>query len=143
MDHLPGPVLPARELTGNCTILLIDDDEFLLVSTRALIERMGFTLLTAMDGVEAVEVFQQHRGEIGCVITDLTMPRMDGWETLTALRRLDPTLPVILSSGYDKAQVMSGSHPDQPQGFLGKPYGLQQLRNAINHALAVSERSVT
>lgn len=130
-----GSQAPAPEAAG--TLLLVDDDEFLLMATGALIERMGFTLLTAKDGVEAVEVFRQHRTEIRVVITDLTMPRMDGWKTLTALRRIEPALPVILTSGYDKAQVLSGEHSDLPQAFLGKPFGLQQLRDALGQVLAV------
>ena len=79
---------------------------------------MGFTLLTARDGIEALEVFRQHREDICCVITDLTMPRMDGWETLAALRQLQPTLPVILASGYDKGQVMAAARAERPQACL-------------------------
>lgn len=117
------------------TLLLVDDDGFLLESTGAMVELMGFTLITARDGVEALEVFQQHRGDIRCVITDLTMPRMDGWETLAALRHLQPTLPVILASGYDKGHVMAGARVERPQAFLSKPFGLRQLREAVDQAL--------
>lgn len=133
--HSPTPETQDANLACHGTLLLVDDDAFLLESTGAMIERMGFTLLTAKDGVEAVEVFRRHKDEIRCVITDLTMPRMDGWETLTALRQLEPKLPVILASGYDKGQVMSNSHPDRPQAFLGKPFGRQQLREALAQAL--------
>ena len=128
--------------TGNGTILVVDDDAMLLESTGAMIERMGFTVLAAKDGIEAVEVFRQHMDEIRCVLTDLTMPRMDGWETLTALRRLAPALPVILASGYGKAQVLSGAHPDRPQVFLEKPFGLQRLRDALGQALAVHDEGI-
>jgi len=121
------------EATG--TVLLVDDDALLLESTGAMIERLGFKVLTARDGLEALDVFRQHSEEIRCVLTDLTMPRMDGWETLTALRQLEPALPVILASGYGKSQVMSGTHTDQPQVFLNKPYGLQQVREALAQAL--------
>lgn len=118
------------------TVLLVDDDEDLLLSTAEMIGMLGHTALTAKDGIEAVEVFRRHRDQINCVITDLTMPRMDGWATLAALRQLEPSLPVILTSGYDKAQVMSGSHLEHPQGFLGKPYGLQDLRGVLEQAMA-------
>ena len=63
------------------------------------------------------------------------MPRMDGWETLDALRKLQPGNPVILSSGYDKAHVMEGDHLELPQAFLTKPYNLEGLRHAISQAL--------
>jgi two-component system, cell cycle sensor histidine kinase and response regulator CckA len=128
-----GSGAPRPETGG--TILLVDDDDMLLLSTGALLEMMGFGLLTARDGAEAVEVFRRHRDEIRCVITDLTMPRMTGWETLTALRQLDPTLPVVLMSGYNRAQVMSRARAERPQAFLGKPFSLEQLGEALDQAL--------
>jgi CheY-like chemotaxis protein len=66
-------------------------------------------VLTAKDGLEAVEVFRQHQAEIRCVLTDLAMPRLDGWGLLSALHQIAPNLPVILASGYDKAQVLAGN----------------------------------
>lgn len=120
------------------TILLVDDDEMLLMSTGTLIDMLGFTLLTAKDGIEAMEVFHQHQAEIRCVITDLTMPRLDGWGLLAALLKLDQNLPVILASGYDKTQVLAGGHTDRPQAFLSKPFDLEQLRDALCLALVTS-----
>jgi len=143
MPRLPENLILAPEPKGGGPILLVDDDQLLLESTGALIEMMGFTLLTANDGVEAVEVFRQHQDEIRCVITDLTMPRMDGWGALAALRQLKPTVPVILTSGYDRAEVLSGAHPVRPDAFLGKPFGLKQLQNTINQVLAVSQGDET
>jgi CheY-like chemotaxis protein len=55
------------------------------------------------------------------------MPRMNGWDTLVALHKLSPNIPMILSSGYDEAQVMAGEHPKLPNAFLGKPYQLKGL----------------
>jgi PAS domain S-box-containing protein len=131
----PEPGVSASVPPDGGTILLVDDDEMLLATTPAMIMALGFAVLTAKDGHEAVEVFRQHRAGIRCVITDLTMPRMDGWETLAALRELDPALPVILASGYDRAQVLSSSHPDRPQAFLSKPFDVRQLRDALGQAL--------
>ena len=126
----------APALSGGGTLLVVEDDDMLLLATGALVELLGFTLLAAKDGVEALELFRQHRAEIRCVLTDLTMPRLDGWGLLTALRQLDPSLPVILASGYDQAQVLAGTRAHQPQAFLSKPYGLPQLRAAVHEALA-------
>ena len=92
-------------------------------------------MLTAQDGVEAVDLFRQHQAEIRCVLCDLTMPRMDGWETLAALRQISPDLPVVLASGYDEAYVMANPHPEYPQAFLGKPYQLKGMSVAIAQAL--------
>lgn len=126
---------PHSTMAAGGTLLLVDDDEDLLETTGEVLELLGLTALKARNGIEALEVFERRRNEIRCVITDLTMPLMDGWETLTALHRLDPDLPVILASGYDRAQVMAGTHPVQPRRFLGKPFSLQALREALDQVL--------
>lgn len=141
----PGSLPPSEDLGQQAmaplaggTVLLVDDDQALLEVTGALVEHLGFSLLTACDGIQALEVFRAHRDQICCVITDLTMPRMDGWETLSALRTLAPTLPVILASGYSQAQALSPSMIDRPQAFLGKPFSQQQLQEALSQALGRS-----
>ncbi|SEM36902.1 PAS domain S-box-containing protein [Syntrophus gentianae] len=115
-------------------VLLVEDEEAVRITTAAMLTRLGYTVVKASDGVEALAVFGQHRNEISFVLCDLTMPRMDGWETLTALRKLAPGIPVILTSGYNEVQVMAGDHPEQPQVFLNKPYTLNDLDNAINRS---------
>jgi CheY-like chemotaxis protein len=116
-------------------VLLVEDEEPVRKMTRVMLTRLSYTVLEASDGVEALEVFRQHQNEICCVLCDLTMPRMDGWETLLALRKISPDIPVILSSGYDKAQVMAGEHAEWPQAFLGKPYKLNDLRETIQKVI--------
>jgi len=117
------------------TVLVVEDEEPLRRTIATMLTRMGFSVLAAKDGVEALEVFHQHQSEIKFVLSDLTMPRMNGWETLTALRKIKPDIPVILASGYDKAQVMSGDHSERPQAFLGKPYNREALSGAIRKAM--------
>ena len=127
--------LSPTEMEWSGTVLLVEDDEVLRNTAAAMLKRLGFSVIEAKDGVEAVEVFRQRQDEIRCILCDLTMPRMNGWETLTALRKLVPDIPVILASGYDEAQVMAGDHPELPQVFLGKPYKFKGLSDAINQAL--------
>jgi len=97
---------------------------------------LGFTVLEAEGGVEALELFRQQKDEIRCVLCNLTMPRMDGWETLAALRKITPGITVILASDDDEAQMMTCDHPEWPQAFLGKPYLFDGLRDALGRALA-------
>ena len=121
------------------TVLLVEDEPMVRKLGQSALKHLGFAVLLAEDGVEAVEVFRQHMDEVRCVICDVAMPRMDGWATLAALRRLAPGLPVVLASGYDKAQVMAGNHLELPEAFLSKPYRLHELRDAIRRALAGKE----
>ena len=126
---------PAPKAAGGRTILVVEDEPAVRKGVTFALQRAGLTVLAAEDGVEAVELFRRHREEVGCVLCDLTMPRMNGWETLTALRQLAPGIPVILASGYSEAQVMEGSHPELPQALLHKPYEAKALLDAINQFL--------
>jgi len=123
------------QIEGSVTVLLVDDEEPVRKMARMMLTRLGVAVLEARDGVEAVEVFRQHRNEIGCVLCDLTMPRLDGWKTLEALRKIAPGFPVILSSGFDKEQALAGIHSEWPQAFLGKPYKAKDLREMIQKAI--------
>ena len=123
-------------LEGGGTVLLVEDEAAVRKMAKTMLTLMGYMVFEAKDGVEAVEVFRQHKDEIRCVICDLTMPRLDGWGTLAALRKLEPGIAVILASGYDKEKVMAGDHPEWPQAFLNKPYALNDLGDAIRRAVA-------
>jgi two-component system, cell cycle sensor histidine kinase and response regulator CckA len=129
--QVPVVQTQASKATGNGTVLVVDDEITLREMLATSIKGMGFKVLAARDGVQAVEMFRQHQTEIRLVICDLTMPHMDGWQTLEALRELVPGIPVILSSGYSEAQVMAGNHPELPQAFLSKPYEYEKLSEAV------------
>jgi PAS domain S-box-containing protein len=133
-DPLISAPSPGKMEEGGIA-LVVEDEEMLRDMAATMMENFGFTVLKAKDGIEALEVFGKHQSEIKFVLTDLTMPRMNGWETLTALRKLSPGIPVILASGYDLAHVMEGDHPELPQAFLAKPYNLKSLTDSIRMAL--------
>jgi CheY-like chemotaxis protein len=135
----PDKAPKSSEVAWGGTVLLVEDEPMVRKLGQSALTSLGFAVLLAGDGVEAMEVFRQHKDEVRCAVCDVTMPRMDGWETLAALRRLAPGLPVVLVSGYDKAQVMAGNHPELPEAFLSKPYRLHELRDAIGRALAGKE----
>ncbi len=127
----PDKTVKSLAVEGGGTVLLVEDEEMVRKMTATMLTRLGFKVLTAKDGVEALEVFQQHLSEIHIVLSDLSMPRMNGWETLSAIRRIRPDIPVILVSGYDEAQVIAGDHPELPQFFLHKPYQMAALKDAL------------
>jgi CheY-like chemotaxis protein len=106
--------------------------------TRTVLENIGYQVVEAADGAAAVEVFRQRQDQVRCVLCDMTMPGMDGWATLQALRGQRPDVVVILTSGYDEAQVMAGEHAELPQAFLHKPYASADLEAAL--AAALKER---
>ena len=126
----------AKNVRRGTTVLVVEDEPIVRTTLALVLKHSGLSVLEAEDGVAAVEIFRQHRDEIGCVVCDLTMPRMNGWETLTALRQLLPGIGVILVSGYSEAQAMAGDHPERPVAFLQKPYETKVIITAINQILA-------
>jgi len=117
------------------TALIAEDEDLLRETLKEALTRMGFSVLEARDGIDAIAVFRRHQAAIRLVVCDLTMPHMDGWETVAALRKISPGIPIVLTSGYDEADVMAHDRDEQPQAFLAKPYSLQTLRRVIRRAL--------
>jgi len=117
------------------TVLLVDDQEAVQKTGVAMLQRLGFSPLSASGGSEAMVLFRKHQNRICCVITDLTMPDMDGGEILMVLRKIQPDLPVVLASGHDQSHAMKQDHPEKFQAFLHKPYAMIQLKNALHKAL--------
>jgi PAS domain S-box-containing protein len=130
------PVIQAPKTIGSGMVLLVEDEAVVRKVVALGLKRLGYTVMEAADGVEAVALFRQYRADIRCVLTDLTMPHMDGWETMAAIRQLAPGLPVILASGYSEAQVFASNLPAVPQAFLRKPYELRKLGEVLARVMA-------
>jgi CheY-like chemotaxis protein len=126
----PEPLLSRRK-SGRGLVLLVEDEPTVQKMAQTMLNRLGHEVLAASDGVEALELFSRHRDDMQCVLLDLTLPRMGGWDALMALRRLDADIPVVLCSGYDKSQVMACNHAERPQAFLQKPYTRADLSAAL------------
>lgn len=116
---------------GRGLVLLVDDEEMMRVMGTHLLERLGFSVLAAGDGAEAVKMFQARRGDIVCAILDMAMPRLNGAETLRELRQIQPDVRAIICSGYDEQQL---NHKFQGLGsvaFVQKPYQLADLAQKL------------
>ncbi len=117
------------------TVLLVDDDADVRNVGSQMLELLGFQVLTAANGREALDVFRERGDELNCVILDLAMPEMSGEEAFRELRRLKGDMLVILSSGYNEQDVTQRFVGKGLAGFIQKPYTLDNLRKAINQAL--------
>ncbi len=129
----PWETGPAAAFSGR--VLLVDDEDVVLESTGAVLQSMGFEVVTARDGMEAVEIFEKEAETLRLVLMDMTMPRMDGRKAFRAMHRLHPEVPVILSSGYDRQVTTEGFPRVGLAGFLQKPYRIPELRKALAMAL--------
>jgi len=125
---------PLKFETGDA-VMLVEDEDMVRTTVEAMLKHLGFTVFATADGNEAIALFRKHQKTIQCLVIDLSMPGMDGWETLAALRRIQPEIPAILSSGYDELQAMSGDYAEIPQAFLHKPYEIDDLRKVLGKVL--------
>jgi two-component system, cell cycle sensor histidine kinase and response regulator CckA len=116
-------------------ILLVDDDPMVRNVGIMMLENLHFTVLSAANGSEAVDLYKRHHKNIALVFCDLLMPDMDGWQTLEALRTINPEVPVILVSGCDRDRAMDGLSANQPQAYLNKPYTIGALREVVDQVL--------
>ncbi len=117
---------------GAGKVLLVDDEETVRDIGREMLNVLGFTTVTANDGVEAVEIFKA-ASDFNFVILDLTMPRMDGEQCLYELKRLNPDVKVIMSSGFSESEVTQKFAGKGLVGFIQKPYRLSVLKEAVKN----------
>jgi PAS domain S-box-containing protein len=129
-----GPVVRL----ANAAVLVVDDNARVLQAVSQLVGALGYPVMTAASGREALGVFGEHHAHIGCVLLDLTMPDMDGLETMQALRAVDPKARIVLSSGYSEQSVRRRIGGDGPTHFLQKPFVEDDLKAAIESAMRTS-----
>jgi hemerythrin-like metal-binding protein/PAS domain S-box-containing protein len=130
-----GSTRHPAEFRGMGTVLVVDDEPPLRAVTVAALRRLGFGILEAGDGLEALRVFEANRDGIVLVLMDLTMPRMDGEDAYHHLRRAGAIVPVILSSGFGQEEAFSRFRGKGLAGFLPKPYRFQTLVDILSRAL--------
>ena len=120
---------------GSGTALVVDDEQSVRGLARAMIELMGFQVLEAADGREAIDIFGKNLDSIRFVLLDLTMPHMDGEECFRAIHEMKSDTPVILSSGYNEQEVTGRFAGLGIRGFVQKPYGFETMKSRIREAL--------
>ncbi len=143
--YLPSTHRPVRELAGPMptmagwrgegSVLLVDDEETVRITTGRMLEGMGFTVLSASDGLEALQVFADNP-EIRFVLLDLSMPRLDGVETFREIRKMRPEARVLLMSGFTKIEAMKRFGMEGLCGFIQKPFTMRQLVEKAKAILA-------
>jgi len=127
--------VPQEVLKGNETILLIDDEEMIVEVSREILETLGYRVLSAGSGAEAVEIYREKKDEIDLVILDMIIPEMGGERIFEELKSLNPGVRVILSSGYSldgqAVRIMEQGCDD----FIQKPFSMRELSKKVRDVL--------
>ncbi|HCU36281.1 MAG TPA: hypothetical protein DGT21_12790 [Armatimonadetes bacterium] len=133
-----GPTRPVSRGAGR--ILIVDDEEIVREILRDMLTRLGYEVIVAAGGREAVELYAAASGTIHAVIIDLVMPGMGGAQTFDALREIDPGVRALLSTGNSPDGLTQELIDRGMVGLVPKPYRMQDISRALSAALAHSER---
>jgi PAS domain S-box-containing protein len=128
--------------TGRGTVLLVDDEENIIDIGMKFLESIGFDVISAPNGYEAVNIYRENSELIRFVILDLTMPTMNGIETAEEMMKIKSDVKIIISSGYGEDMVMKSFGKISIAGFIQKPYKLQKLVNVISSVLPEQDQAI-
>jgi len=120
---------------GRETILLVDDEEMIADIGKRMLEKLGYRVLLAESGINALNVYENHRDSIDMIILDMIMPGMGGSETFDRLKAMEPSVRVLLSSGYSLNGQASQIMKRGCNGFIQKPFNIEQISKTIRKIL--------
>lgn len=116
-------------------VLVVDDEPAIRSAVRLLLESLGYSTIDAEDGLQAIEICRNRGSEICAVLLDLTIPGTDGAQVYRELRALQPSLPVVLASGYSAEDVVQRFREEGLSGYLQKPFRAAELEAILRSAL--------
>ncbi len=131
----PTPALVLAPGSGTGSILLVDDEAAVRRPLRQALALCGYTVIEARDGLEALRIHAHQGGAVDLVILDVKMPGLSGWEVLAELKRRNPALPVVLTSGYTREDSAPPADAARPDAYLPKPYELAELTGTVRRLL--------
>jgi two-component system cell cycle sensor histidine kinase/response regulator CckA len=129
---------PRADLTGQGTILLVEDEEGLRSLNARGLRSRGYSVIEASNGIEALEALEERNGAVDLVVSDVVMPEMDGPTLLKTMRTRNPDLKIIFVSGYAEDAFEKSLPENQQFAFLPKPFTLSQLVAAVKETMAPS-----
>jgi two-component system cell cycle sensor histidine kinase/response regulator CckA len=132
----PTEAKPRTDLTGQGTILLVEDEEGLRSLNARGLRSRGYSVIEASNGIEAMEALEQENGGVDLVVSDVVMPEMDGPTLLKVMRERNPDLKIIFVSGYAEDAFEKSLPQNQQFAFLPKPFTLSQLVAAVKQTMA-------
>ena len=122
-------------VNGMETVLLVDDEEIVIGVGQQMLQKLGYTVLVARNGQEAVDICRNKPGDVALVLLDMIMPGLEAGETFDQLKAINPSIKVILSSGYALDQKASAIIERGCNGFIQKPFNMKNLQEKISEIM--------
>jgi len=126
---------PEELVRGSETILLVDDEDIIINVGKEILEALGYTVITASGGREAIDIYGSRKDEIGLVILDMIMPDMEGGRTFDVLKGIKPEVRVMLASGYSLNSEAESIMQRGCKAFMQKPFNVYSLSLKIREIL--------
>lgn len=133
--------LREMNVSGILAVLIVDDDTIYQTVTGAMVKKMGYPVLNAFNGAEALAVFNEHEASIGCILLDIHMPHMNGIEFLRHLRSQQKNVEVIIVTGYLNEAKREQLAPLSPREYLKKPVDPDVLQTKLQECMEVAGAS--
>lgn len=118
------------------TVLVVEDEDVLIELLRGMLEANGFSVMTAMDGQVAINLYREHHRDIAIVITDMGLPSKGGWEVLEEVLKINPGAKVICASGFLDSSIRDEMIASGAVEFIQKPYAYDRLIGLMRQLLA-------
>ncbi len=134
-QFLETPTLETTTPGGEETILLVEDDGVIRELCAELLNAVGYKVISAANGKEALEIYQMEKDRISLILLDLIMPVMDGWQCLAKILGIDPKAKVIIASGFIESGLAKGLQAKGAMGFVQKPFNTSQLLTTVRDVL--------
>jgi two-component system, cell cycle sensor histidine kinase and response regulator CckA len=123
------------ETGGTETILVVEDEELLIEMVRLMLESKGYTVYCARDGLKAIDIYRQHKGEISLILTDMGLPELTGVDEFKRLKEIDPSVKVVFASGFFAPDIKSELLKAGAKGFIQKPYQVNDILQIVREVL--------
>ena len=120
---------------GNETILIVDDHETIWDFLIEALQRLGYSVLLAENGLDAIEIYRENPNEVDLVLLDMVMPKLGGHQTFYKIKDLDPKAKILLSSGYVSEDEVNDLLEQGAMGFLPKPHRIAKMAQEVRRIL--------
>jgi len=124
---------------GNGKILVVDDEQLIRTTVKSMLEKLGYDVIQAENGEEAINIYQEQQDDIDLVILDMIMPVMNGRDTFFKLREIDKNCRVIVASGFSRDNDLIELLQNGLMDSVVKPYHISQLSNKVAAALGIKD----
>jgi two-component system, cell cycle sensor histidine kinase and response regulator CckA len=141
-EAVPAQISKQNHRNGHRTVLLVEDEEMMVLLLKKTFSKHGYKVLVALDGEEALNLFQHHKQEIDVVLLDMGLPKKAGWDVILKMKEENPQVSVVVSSGYIDPESRTKMYQAGVKDFIDKPYAPDAVVETLDSVIQRTELRV-